>query len=344
MTLDSKKDASWMAVASSATALCAVAFGYAYLHRHKRLDAPPVAPGGMLETIDAMGGSRSFAFQEEMARLVGSRIYQLNLPFIGGGGVYVVADNKAAREVLLDATSEKPGIIYHSISKIGGTPNIFTRLTTDPHWKIARKGSVLAFSTREVSRMKRICAEHLERWIKERLEPMIEKGESFDPSYEMTRLTFHIIMESAFEYKCTDDDDKDDFDEFEHHVGIALREFIFRQATNPFRATFGFLIPSVRAAHQSCLFVRAYAKKVLDAYRANTTKSEQNTLIRLVETNKGIPSDAVKVSELVTYIIAGFDTVRIRACFFIPTICSQTTYTTSYPFSFLRPDIHLPIR
>jgi cytochrome P450 len=304
MTLDATRELSWTVVASSATALCAVAFGYAFFKGQKRLDAPPVAPGGMLETIDEMSGPRSFAFTEEMARSTGSRIYQLNLPSLGGG-MFIVADCKAAREIMLDATSDKPGRIYHIFSKIGGTPNIFTRVTADPHWKIARKGSALAFSSREVSRMNRICMEHLEKWIKETLDPMIQKDESFDPSYEMTRLTFHIIMESAFEYKCSDKD----FYQFEHHVGIALREFTFRQATNPLRATFGFFLPSVRAAHQSCLFIRAYAQTMLNAYRASTNKSEQNTLIRLIESNEGFETDAAKVSELVTYIIAGFDTV-----------------------------------
>jgi len=34
-------------------------------------------------------------------------------------------------------------------------------------------------------------------------------------------------------------------------------------------------------------------------------------LIRLIEENEGLENDAVKVSELSTYIVAGYDTVSI---------------------------------
>jgi cytochrome P450 len=136
------------------------------------------------------------------------------------------------------------------------------------------------------------------------LQPLVDKNESFDPSKEMTHLTFKIIMESAFEYTPTDLE----YDEFVHHLEIGLREFTFKQSVNPLRSTFGFLIPEVRRATQSCYVIRRFCQKVLDQYRANPNKSKQNTLIKLIEENKDFANDAIKVSEISTYIVAGHDT------------------------------------
>jgi len=263
MLLDSKREVPWAIVASMTTIVLALSFPL--LFRKRSENAPPVAPVGTLETIKMIGGAGSYSFCEEMAQKIGSRIYRINLP--RPGGVYVVADPRAQRQIFLDKTTDKPEDLYKSFSQIGGTPNIFTRTTADPHWKVARKGSAPAFSAREVSRMKRICIEHLEEWMNECLDVMVEKGESFDPAFEMTRLTFHIIMEAAFEYKSTDEE----FKEFEHHIEIAIREFTFKQTVNPLRGFFGFLFPTTRQAKKSCLVIRRYAQKLLDTYRAIRT-------------------------------------------------------------------------
>ena len=57
-----------------------------------------------------------------------------------------------------------------------------------------------SFSSSEVNRMNRICADQVNSWIHERLQLSVEKNEAFDPSEEMTSITFNTILEAAFEY------------------------------------------------------------------------------------------------------------------------------------------------
>jgi cytochrome P450 / NADPH-cytochrome P450 reductase len=201
---------------------------------------------------------------------------------------------------LADKDSEKP-FLYASFSKIGGYPNIFSRQTVDPLWKAARKGSAPAFASFEVSRMNKVCREHLQQWIAD----IPDEGLVFDPSEAMIRLTFFIVMESAFEYAPTEEEYKS----FVANLELALREFVFRQSVNPLRQMFGFLIPEARRAVQASRQCQVLGQRVLDAYRSNPDKSTHNTLIKLIDENPAFAgNDPWKVSELVTYLTAGFDT------------------------------------
>eukprot|EP00977_Amphora_coffeiformis_P002589 scaffold482_cov266-Amphora_coffeaeformis.AAC.52 len=262
-------------------------------------NVPPTAPKSMLETLSLFSGKDAPFFMLEMMKTCNSAIYKLNLPI--PGGVYVIGDYQAQREVLME--SDKPMDIYRHFHKVGGRPNIFTRATSDPMWKVARKGSAPAFSSKEISRMNQVCNKHLEEWIETTLKPCVDNGTSFDPSVEMTKLTFFIIMESAFEYTSSDEE----YQHLNENLEITLREFTFKQATNPLRATFGPLIPEVRRAYRAGACIREFCAKVLQAYRANPQKSDQNTLIKLIENMESF-DDAQKVSEIATYIVAGHDT------------------------------------
>jgi len=111
-------------------------------------------------------------------------------------------------------------------------------------------------------------------------------------------------MESAFEYVPT----QLEYTELVHDLECCLREFSFKQSTNPLRAALSRIIPEGRIAYKAAASVRGFCQKVLDAYRANPNKSPQNTLIKLTEENEDLVSDEQKISELSTYIIAGHDT------------------------------------
>lgn len=198
----------------------------------------------------------------------------------------------------LAADAEKSHL-YETFAKIGGRPNIFTRKTSDHLWKSARKGSAPAFSSREVSRMNSVCRVHLKKWI----ESTVGQEKEIDPSEEMTKLTFFIVMESAFEYSPTDEE----YSSFTENLEVSLREFTFRQSINPLRQLFGIFLPETRRAVKACSICRKFAWKVLKTYRANPNKSPQNTLIKLIDENSTFDDD-LKVSELITYMVAGFDT------------------------------------
>jgi cytochrome P450 len=194
--------------------------------------------------------------------------------------------------------------LYASFSNIGGYHNIFSRQTADPLWKAARKGSAPAFASHEVSRMNQVCREHLQQWIAA-IPDDDDQGWVFDPSADMIRLTFFIVMESAFEYAPTEEE----YTSFVAELELALREFVFRQSVNPLRRMFAFLIPEARRAVQACRKCRVLGQRVLDSYRSNPHKSTHNTLIKLIDENPAFAgNDPLKVSELVTYLTAGFDT------------------------------------
>jgi cytochrome P450 len=199
-----------------------------------------------------------------------------------------------------DKDSEKP-FIYACFSRIGGYHNIASRPSSDSLWKAARKGSAPAFSSREVGRMNAVCQAHLEKWMDDTAKDELV----FDPSQEMIRLTFFIIMESAFEYAAT----PEEYISFVADLQVSLLEFMFRQVVNPLRRLFGVFLPETRRAVRACRRCRAFAQRILDVYRSNPHKStEYNTLIRVIDENPAFAgNDKLKVSELLMYMIGGFD-------------------------------------
>jgi len=151
--------------------------------------------------------------------------------------------------------------------------------------------------------MNRICHEHVDNWIKTFLGPIADTKQTFDPSHEMVKLTFHIIMESAFEYKATDA-------EFEHvnkHFEIALREYSTKQALNSLRKVFGRFIPEVQRALASCNELITFATHLLKSCHDNRSKSAQNTAIKLIDGLEGFDKSA-KAAEIIVFIAAGYDT------------------------------------
>lgn len=284
------------------TILLAAAFLYLRPKMRKseiKLSSPRVAPAGYLETLKQFGGPNGPFFLLDMSRKMSCQIFRINLP---PTGVYIVSNPKAAREILADKETDKPSSIYKAWESISGGPTLFTRKTNDKLWKSVRKGTAHAFASSQVRRMNQICSEHAERWISDRLEPMIVENKSFDPSKEMTRLVFGAVMESAFEYASSDED----FDFFSHHCEVALREFA-KQTMNPFRKFYQMLNPSYNDVLRSCENLQAFVMKIINSYRNNPAKSDDDTVIKLILKNDDL-SDKEKVSEILLFMIAGFDT------------------------------------
>ena len=267
----------------------------------KKDDRPPVAPASILKTLQAIGGGDAPFFVEDMVKETGSDIYRIRLPL--PCGVYVVGDPATTREILLDKETDKPEAIHNSLNIIGGAKNMFTR-KNDIKWHESRKGTRHAFASTEIHRMNHICADHVDQWTKNKLDHCIDTNESFDPSHEMVRITFGVILEAAFEYIASDEE----FELFSHHIELALREFYLKQSTNPFRKIYGPLLSEYQTAKDSCVQVQAFARKILDAYRNNENKSSNNTIIRLIVENESFADDKHRVAEIVTMLVAGHET------------------------------------
>ena len=261
----------------------------------------PCAEAGMLETIRKLSGPEAPFWMIETARKLGQFVYKMNLPL--AGGTYVVGDTDLVLKILHDKTTDKPEALYSVFSKItGGLSNIFTSTNND-YWKLVRKSTAHAFSKNEVGRMISIAKDTADEWMKE-LDQMIAKDQSFDPAMAMTKVTFDVILSAAFEYTPK----PQEYDDFVESLEICLREFSYKQSTNPLRATFGMFIPEVRQAMREAEKVQAFARHLLEHYRANPNKSSNNTLIRLICENPGFPSDRHRIGEIVTFLVAGHDT------------------------------------
>lgn len=259
-----------------------------------------VAPTSFITNILALAGNQCPFFLLDMMRKLKCDIFKLKLISAMGGDWYIVADVDAVRTCLLDKNSEKPTPIYKPLSQVIGGDSMITMGNKHPDWLKARKGMSPAFSTSEVRRMNNVCKTCLESWIEERLEPLIESKGTFDPSREMTYLTFKIIMSSAFEY---DNPTIEEFNLYSECIKLTSIEFDFE---NPFRVWFGLLIPARRRAFQAQRDMRVFCQKLLNNYRNNPNKSENNTVIKLVE-NLDFP-EYRKISEMVILVVAGHDT------------------------------------
>lgn len=268
-------------------------------YRESTRDNPPTSSRSIVGTMVEMGGNRLPFFYLEMSRICGSMIFRLNIPLMR---IFVVGDFKAVREILLE--SDKPTNVYNVADYITGRPSIFSRSSMDSKWTAARKGCSPAFSSREVKRMDQVCNKKLQEWISRVLDPCILKNGTFDPSKEMTKLTFSIILESAFEYEKVTENE---YSEYSREVELCLREFSLRYASNPLRKLYSRFTAEGRRAFLAAQRVRAFSQKILDSYRTKQDKAKENTLIKLIDSIPGF-DDAQKVAEISLFLIAGHDT------------------------------------
>mmetsp|Transcript_14793 Transcript_14793/g.22408 ORF Transcript_14793/g.22408 Transcript_14793/m.22408 type:complete len:560 (-) Transcript_14793:46-1725(-) len=282
---------------------------------------PPYAPVGIVKTLIELSGSRTPWFFLKMARKTSSDVFRLPLPI--PGGLYIVCNPEVGRTILTDETTDKAEGMYKGFNTVIGGPTVFTRSNhgriSGPKWKAVRRGTAHAFASSQVSRMNHICAKHVDHWITENIQKaeadaQVQAEESkqqqqqhvsfqFDPSEEMTRLTFKALAESAFEYHVTDEE----YDFFTHHVQTASKEFVVRRQ-RIIRKLYAFLDPSYWEAVRSCKKFQTFGQRVLDAYRTNPNKSSHNTLIKLIEENTSLKTDWEKVAEINVWMLAGYDT------------------------------------
>jgi cytochrome P450 len=212
---------------------------------------------------------------------MGRSSYRLALPL--PGGVYVVGDAELQRQILKDTMSDKSPAIHKPLCNITGTKESILNSQSNEYWKLIRKSTAHAFAASQVSRMKEIAFKLTKEWCDYAEESFTKDGSYFDPSYEMVKLKCRVICEAAFEYSITDDE----YQMISECLESSLRAFVLRQAINPLRRFFGFMIPEVRLAFESCVKLQTLGKRILDTYRQKTDKSTENTWIYLI--NKKSP-------------------------------------------------------
>jgi len=266
----------------------------------------PYAPCGFMECVKNFSGKEAPFFLLRLARQMNRDSYRLPLP-IGSQGAYVVADYDTAREIRKDIGTDKPLQIYRSFEGISGKRIMFTRSNGDVYMTKLRKGTAHAFSRNQVGRMNQIALKCVDEWMNDRLAMIADTNANFDPAYEMNHIIFRGICESAFEYQNLT---VEDYEHFSHHIEIALREFTFKQSTNPFRHYLWKLLPGVREALASSEQCLVFTRKVLQNYKRKKITgevSEEKTLIRLLYESIGDDDEQV-AAEAISWLTAGHDT------------------------------------
>lgn len=319
MLLDKGSNENYAIMVAGITCFIIVIISILSYFKRKDGKLAPLAPAGMMETLRSIGGPNGPWFVLKMKECTNSDIFRVRIPT--PRGAYFVGCPDAAREVLLDKKSDKDRLTYSVFDSITGQASIFSR-TSGPKWHNSRKNLAHSFSSHEITRMRCICTKHLDRWIENKLEPCIKNNESFDPSEEMWRITFQVILETAFEYTDTDDNDF-----FLHHLEVALKEFALKSVLNPLRKVFGPLLSDYREALTSCKIVQTFARKVLDTYRKNPNKSKNKTIIRMINENESYTSDKERISDMIVLLIAGHDTTGFTIANLLVTLAKHPNIT-----------------
>jgi cytochrome P450 len=268
--------------------------GSKYSSTIPRPATPPIAAIGFLEMIRApvKEGTLPWMF-EQIAQDTGSDTF-----YFKPMKRYIVGDAEVAREILLDDLSVKSKD-YEILNLIVGNRNIFTSVKNDNIWHTTRKAINRSFSTVETKRMNDIALMQISKWIDEKLEPAIANNAAIDPSLEMTRITFKVITEAAFEYKATDKE----FELFVHNTEVAFKHVMTPAVIVPFWKYIGPLFSSYREGMRSSAEMQAFGKRILDSYRENPNKSSNNTIIKVLATPGICTDEAQRVSEILVAII-----------------------------------------
>jgi len=244
--------------------------------RRKENLSPPRASISVLEERRNLSNGNAPWYFERMAEETRSDIYQ----FASKKKTYIVGDSDTAREILTDKLTTKSTNAVEFFKPLFGPHIMGSRPNNDTIWRNARKAVNRSFSSSEVKRMNEIALRHIQKWITEILEPTIEKDEAIDPSYEMSRITFKVILEATMEYNGTDEE----YESFAHHLGTGIRDVAVGNVFFPMRKYYGLLGSKYRNGLKSCAEVKAFGRKVLRSYHENPNKSSYKTVIQVLDT------------------------------------------------------------
>lgn len=263
---------------------------------------PPMATTGLFQTVRELTGVDQRQFHISQFQQKGG-LFRLPIP-----GVVVVANADDARAVYRDHHL-KPYAMYRAISHLTGGPNIVS-ITGRPGdaWHHRRKGLNPAFAPKLVKRMNQVALEKCNQWIAQKLLPCAEKGTSFDLGNEMVHLTVGVISKAAFDYEVADTEST----AILHAIKEAIEEFGSKALYNPLRCSW--FLKDRRQALLSVKMLRLFAQKMIDLCRNNPSPTP-DTVVDLVVKNSNYNSDAERVSDLVTLLIAGHDTTGYTIAF-----------------------------
>ena len=266
-----------------------------------RVEYPPLAPIGIIQWLRARL-KRDYPVQTlQWCRQIDSPVYLIKT--LKMQTVVHTNDCHFVRQVLKDKGTTKPTTykVLQDAFHNGGDDV----LTSDGlFWKHSRKSISPAFSPNHLKRMTETVKSKTEDFIKDRLDPMAEKGESIDVCKEMIDLTLSIISEAAFEYEISDDEKET----FIKGIAVTLAEAT-KCIAYPLRSRFGrYILPEAKEAHLAAMRLLELGTTILQSYRA-TDNPTKGTVIDQIARNTSY--DKERVSDILISFFPGHDTTGL---------------------------------
>lgn len=265
-----------------------------------------MAPVSFDQALKGINSKDAMCFMLEMAEKTKSDTFQLlKTPFLK---LYVLGDARTAGEILEDETTSKIQSLYKTYDYITGARTLMS-IADGADFKTLTESLIKpVFHQRaEVQRMNEGFEEYAKDWIANKLDPLADTGQMFDPTEEMRCLFFCAYMNSAFEYQA----DAEDYHTWGRNLDKALPELILKRGVSPLRKYYDFLFPKTRLAKKASKDMQSFAGEILNSYRnkADTNKSKATTIIKVISDESGpYKSDKDRAAQIVDLIIASYIT------------------------------------
>jgi cytochrome P450 len=264
---------------------------------------PRCVPCGLIETTRRMNGPDSPAFALNWAKELGF-VFRINILY--PSMFFVIGDPVVARAILSDPTATRPSVVYEPIETMAGASTFVS--SSGERWRHVRQATMAAFAPAHMTRMKLICKDKLEHWVRSRLEGLCRSNQTFDPEKEMAWLTLPIICEAAFDYEMNEDEAKF----FKQEWEIASEEYVLKQGLNPLRASWlGHLFAhrDIERAKLASQNGRDIGRKILQSHRNNRTRSVGAvTVIECIDMDPEYENDDERIADILAFMVAGHET------------------------------------
>jgi len=289
---------------------------------------PPKCTRNFKETRLNLNGKRGPQYVQEISKEMGNSqdvpVFETSLPTWLPYRLYIIVDPYVARKILDDRSSVKPKRPYGPFDSIVGGASFFA--SNGNRFKHVRKSTTPAFAPRNVRRMSEAVNSIIGEWIEYRLEPkFVQTQEPIDFASEMTSITLDIISRVAFDYHLSLRDKM----EIKTNLEKSQTEFFFNAKVNPIRGIpilSSILFSGAREAKGFVQYNREMVRKMLESYR-DRSKDEKNpnTIIDMIVNNKEYKSDEERISDMLIYFVAGFDTTAHTLSFALLELAKNQT-------------------
>jgi cytochrome P450 len=240
-------------------------------------------------------------FLLQLCRIMGD--YTFRMPNNGGVQAFVVADPGPARRILLHKASIKTPIFYDFYDRLAQGPTFVAH--NGNRASHALLAATTSFSNDNLNVMTRKVEIILEKWIRERLEPIyVNMGKPLDLDQELVGVTTEILCHVAFGYQLNQHEKAT----LITRLNKARHELL--DSTNIFRASSltSWMFSSTRSAKLAGDNLLDFCRTVLKNHKKKIKDSKKTPLlIDLILQDKIYKDDEERVRDMLMYLYTGYD-------------------------------------